>query len=455
MKSFQETASSAGEFPSRARSPSMRTARFKAPERNISSPTSYQTVQTRSEAAWGFPDEFDRKSHNRHWTYDAKSMFTNLSGSFESLDPFGRQQHGNFALPPSMAKRMGQTELAPAIEQPSILVTGGLNLDTGISASVLAFDPSFNTVQQCSVLPTPLHHHRTVLVGSDVIVVGGMLESADGPYLCTRRCYRLNVAKMQWSRVADLKTERAHHGLVHCDGRILALGGLTIGRKLVSSMEYYDMKRNKWTKMKGSLPQPMMAMGVALFCSLVWIAGGVVGSSEDDLACTAAVHCYDPRTKTWTSTMPPLPRARAYLGLLCTSGSLVALGGSLSLDQLQHGSVADVLRLSSDQRAWEPLPSMPKACHSVDAVAFGESLYVFGGISDGHVLADVRLLRDGRWSLCAHLPASVLGPSVVALPGPQHTPQQGGDGSAAAAESAEARASRKDEDLIMWSWHNF
>lgn len=454
MKSFQETASCAGEIP-RARSPSTRTARAKTPERNISSPTSFQTVQTRSEAAWGFSDDFDRKSRGRFWPYDAKSTFTNLSGSFESLDPFGRQHHGSmshFTVSPSMAKRMGKVPPVPAIELPSILVMGGLNLDTGISSSVVAFDPSFNTLQQCSVLPTPLHHHRTVLVDSDIIVVGGMLESADGPYLCTRRCYRLNVAKMQWSRVADLKTERAHHGLVYSDGRILALGGLTLGRRLVSSMEYYDVKRNKWTKMKGSLPQPMMAMGVALFRSLVWVAGGVVGASEDDLACCAAVHCYEPRTKTWTSSVPPLPRACAYLGLLCASGSLVALGGSVSLDQLQPGSVADVLRLSDDQRSWEPLAPMPRPCHSSDAVVFGESLYMFGGISDGHVLADVQLLHKGRWSLCAHLPASVLGPSVVALPG-SHT----GASSVTSCTSDAAdnnRSGRKDEDLIMWSWHN-
>ncbi|XP_037527714.1 uncharacterized protein LOC119405034 [Rhipicephalus sanguineus] len=450
MKSFQETASCAGEVP-RARSPSTRTARARTPERNISSPTSFQTVRTRSEAAWGFADDFDRKSRSRFWPYDAKSTFTNLSGSFESLDPFSRQHHGNFAVSPSMAKHIGKVQLVTAIELPSILVTGGLNLDTGISSSVVAFDPSFNTLQQCSVLPTPLHHHRTVLVDSDVIVVGGMLESADGPYLCTRRCYRLNVAKMQWNRVADLKTERAHHGLVYCDGRILALGGLTLGRRLVSSMEYYDVKRNKWTKMKGSLPQPMMAMGVALFRSLVWVAGGVVGSSEEDLACCTAVHCYDPRTKTWTSTVPPLPRACAYLGLICASGSLVALGGSVSLDQLQPGSVADVLRLSDDQRFWEPLASMPRPCHSSDAVVFGESLYMFGGISDGHVLADVQLLHKGRWSLCAHLPASVLGPSVVALPG-----SHAGASSAVSATSdpVDNRSGRKDEDLIMWSWHN-
>lgn len=62
-------------------------------------------------------------------------------------------------------------------------------------------------------------------------------------------------------------------------------------------MEYYDTKRNKWTKMKGSLPLATMAMGTAVFRSLVWIAGGVVGNGEEDLACTAAVHCYDTKAK--------------------------------------------------------------------------------------------------------------------------------------------------------------
>ncbi|XP_077531484.1 uncharacterized protein LOC144143561 [Haemaphysalis longicornis] len=453
MKSFVETASCAGEVAGiRGRSPSTRTARPRTPPERNSSPTSYRTVQTRSEAAWGFPDEFESKSHGRFWKYDTKSTFTNIYGSFESLDPFSRPHHGNFSLPPSMVKRMGKAEVVTAIEQPSILVTGGLNLDTGISASVVAFDPSFSTLQQCGVLPTPLHHHRTVLVGSDVIVVGGMLESAEGPYVCSRRCYRLNTVTMQWSRVADLKTERAHHGLVYFDGRILAIGGLTLGRKLVSSMEYYDVKRNKWTKMKASLPQPIMAMGVALFRSLVWVAGGVVGSSEDDIACCAAVHCYDPKAKTWTSTAPSLPKPCAYLSLVCAPDGLLSVGGSVSLDQLQAGSVADVWRLTGDQRAWEPLVPLPRPCHSSGAVVFGEAVYVFGGISDSHVLADVLLLQKGRWTLCAHLQASVLGPSVVALPVPGSRCEGAGGGDIA--NNLAERTGRKDDDLIMWSWHN-
>ncbi|KAM7299332.1 hypothetical protein ISCGN_019899 [Ixodes scapularis] len=426
---FQETQSFAGELAHlRGRSPSTRTARPRTPERNVSSPTSYQTP------------------YDRATTYDSKSMFTAMStGSFEGQDPFNRTQQGNFVVPPSMATRIPKPDGAlPVIPKSNIVVMGGLNLDTGITGSVVAFDPSFNTVQQCGTLPTPLHHHRAVLSGSDIFVVGGMLESTEGLYVCSKRCYKLSVPTLQWTRVADLKTERAHHGLVLLPGRILVFGGLTLGRKLLSSMEYYDIKRNKWTKMKSSLPQATMAMGAALFRSLVWIAGGVVDSGSNNLDCSSAVQCYNPETKAWTFMAPTLPTSCGYLSLVSDGSSLLAVGGSVSLDQLQLGSVPDVHALSADQRTWEPMPFLPRPCHSSAAVAFGANLYVFGGISNGNVLADVQVLQKGRWTTCAHLQATLLGLSAVALPPAHATPP----------ELDPLDKGRRDDDLIVWSWHN-
>ncbi|CAN7993153.1 unnamed protein product, partial [Ixodes pacificus] len=447
MKSFQETQSFAGELAHlRGRSPSTRTARPRTPERNVSSPTSYQT-----QGASNFPwtaDEFDFRSYDRATTYDSKSTFTAMStGSFEGQDPFNRTQQGNFVVPPSMATRIQKPDGAlPVIPKSNIVVMGGLNLDTGITGSVVAFDPSFNTVQQCGTLPTPLHHHRAVLSGSDIFVVGGMLESTEGLYVCSKRCYKLSVPTLQWTRVADLKTERAHHGIVLLPGRILVFGGLTLGRKLLSSMEYYDIKRNKWTKMKSSLPQATMAMGAALFRSLVWIAGGVVDSGSNNLDCSSAVQCYSPETKAWTFMAPTLPMSCGYLSLVSDGSSLLAVGGSVSLDQLQLGSVPDVYALSADQRTWEPMPSLPRPCHSSAAVAFGQraNLYVFGGISNGNVLADVQVLQKGRWTTCAHLQATLLGLSAVALPPAHATPP----------ELDLLDKGRRDDDLIVWSWHN-
>lgn len=83
----------------------------------------------------------------------------------------------------------------------------------------------------------------------------------------------------------------------------------------------------------------------------------------------------------------------------------------------------------------------------------GDAVYVFGGISDGHVLADVLLLQKGRWTLCAHLQASVLGPSVVALPASGSRCEVSTAAQRADNASSE-RTGRKDDDLIMWSWHN-
>ncbi|KAK8770747.1 hypothetical protein V5799_012781 [Amblyomma americanum] len=190
------------------------------------SATDLSLSQAGSSAANSFVDAVEKETTAA--TVHAQPTSAEVSPLKGARDPHGSKDSQLAKSTESMSSDSSTKTMPSPVREPFTPIMKVVIKD---GASVLAFDPSFNTVQQCSVLPTPLHHHRTVLVGSDVIVVGGMLESADGPYLCTRRCYRLNVAKMQWSRVADLKTERAHHGLVHCDGRILALGGLTIGRK--------------------------------------------------------------------------------------------------------------------------------------------------------------------------------------------------------------------------------
>ncbi|XP_064490077.1 uncharacterized protein LOC135401542 [Ornithodoros turicata] len=427
--------------------PPTRSVRLPSPERT-SSPTSFQTMQGTSRCPWAFGDDFERASHVRSFTYDTKSTFTNLStnlsGSFESLDPFNRSQSGNFVIPSNMAKYLEKLEAPSLLDHPSVLVMGGLNLDTGISGSVITFDPSFNTSQQCSTLPNPLHHHRTVLCASDIFVVGGMTEPSDGPYVCSRRCYKLSIPRIEWNRIADLKTERALHGLIECDGRLYAMGGLTVERKPSATMEYYETKRNKWTKMKSALPQATMAMGVTMFRSVIWLAGGIVGSGEDDLACTAQVHCYDPRAKAWTSQASPLPSSRSYLSLATFRDTVVAIGGSTSLDQLQTGSLSDVCALSEDNTQWDALPSLLKPCHGSAVCVFGESMYVFGGISNGTVLAEVQVLQKDQWSCCALLPMAVLGASAAGLPPMKR---------AASTETLDGKT-RKDEDLIMWSWHN-
>ncbi|KAH8036330.1 hypothetical protein HPB51_024896 [Rhipicephalus microplus] len=214
-------------------------------------------------------------------------------------------------------------------------------------------------------------------------------------------------------------------------------GGISDGHVLA---DVHQLHKGRWS-LCAHLPASVLGP------SVVALPGSHAGATSSTVSSTS-----DSGDNKWTSTVPPLPRACAYLGLICASGSLVALGGSVSLDQLQPGSLADVLRLSDDQRCWEPLASMPRPCHSSDAVVFGEALYMFGGISDGHVLADVHQLHKGRWSLCAHLPASVLGPSVVALPG-SHAGATSSTVSSTS-DSGDNKSGCKDEDLIMWSWHN-
>lgn len=69
---------------------------------------------------------------------------------------------------------------------------------------------------------------------------------------------------------------------------------------------------------------------------------------------------------------------------------------------------------------------------------------MFGGISNGNVLADVQVLQKGRWTTCAHLQATLLGLSAVALPPAHATPP----------ELDPLDKGRRDDDLIVWSWHN-
>ena len=94
---------------------------------------------------------------------------------------------------------------------------------------------------------------------------------------------------------------------------------------------------------------------------------------------TNDVYMYDERSQKWKQTIPPMPTARRYPGVLSLQSALVVAGG-LAL------SYVDAIEIfKPDTSQWYKADPLPTACCNISLVAIGNICYALGG-DDGSQL---------------------------------------------------------------------
>lgn len=83
---------------------------------------------------------------------------------------------------------------------------------------------------------------------------------------------------------------------------------------------------------------------------------------------------FDPATKVWT-TLPPLPTARSYVGLVPLGGFLYAVGGMNSFGD----RIRTVERFNMKGMKWEAVSDMKSARSAPGLTVLGKKIYVVGG----------------------------------------------------------------------------
>ena len=155
----------------------------------------------------------------------------------------------------------------------------------------------------------------------------------------------------------------------------------------------HDPSQDKWTTLP---PLPVKWFGLGQINGNLVAVGG---RSNDSYFETNKVYTYDEQAKTWKQTIPPMPTARCFPGVLSLQSALVVAGGSyehlreprlvdifkvpftgMANLQLLHTKFTDVVEIFKlDTLQWYKSNPLPTPCQIVSLIDIGNTCYALGG----------------------------------------------------------------------------
>ena len=162
-------------------------------------------------------------------------------------------------------------------------------------------------------VPNPRNHVGTVLLNGRVYLIGGQHSEAEA-HTPQVEVDAFDVATGTWTRVADLPVARGHISASSFawNGKILVVGGSTLGATASKTLHEYDPATNVWTT-RTNLPEALRSPVSDLIDGRIVVSGGRTVTG--------------PSAKTWSGSVagtPPSPDTTAPgapTGLTATAGS--------------------------------------------------------------------------------------------------------------------------------------
>lgn len=186
---------------------------------------------------------------------------------------------------------------------------------------------------------------------------------------------------------------------------LLVIGGQA--PKAIRSVEYYDLREEKWFQ-AAEMPNRRCRAGLAVLNDKVYAVGGFDGSLR-----VRTVEVYDPVTDNWSNGVSMIAR-RSTLGVAVLNDCVYAVGGFDGSTGLNSAEMYD-----PQTQEWQMIASMSTCRSSVGVGVVNGLLYVVGGY-DGtsrQCLSSVERYNTSTntWTLVAEMTARRSGPGVGVL----------------------------------------
>jgi non-specific serine/threonine protein kinase len=259
-----------------------------------------------------------------------------------------------------------RSEVAAAVVGSEIVVVGGF-LESGDSSSrVDAYSPGRNRWRRLPDLPVGVNHPMAAAARGRLYVLGGY--GASGPLRTAFAFFR-----GRWSRLPDMPETRAAAGAAVVGRTLYVMGGVTdagrIGdREPARTAFALNLDLQRWSTIQG--PTPREHLGVTAARGAVYVVAGRTGGFDTNLD---LVEVYVPSRRMW-SRLPSVPGKRGGTGATATANSIVSIGG-----EAPSGTVRSVYRFDLATRRWRRLPDMRTPRHGLAVIGFRGRVYAIAG----------------------------------------------------------------------------
>jgi len=233
-------------------------------------------------------------------------------------------------------------------------------------------------------MPTGRGGLSTSVVNGKIYAIGGI--TIDGTATATTEEY--DPATNKWTKKADMSIARTHFSANTVNGKIYAIGGGAKSGPL-SLVEEYDPTTDKWTK-KADMPTPRSNFSASAIDGKIYAFGG-----RNDTGHVTAAEEYDPATDKWTKKSN-MSKARSYFTSCALNGKIYTMGGWIPNESLstveEYDPIAD---------KWTKKTDMPTGRGDFAICALNDQIYVFGGdLNDGSQTSTVEVYDPiaDKWS---------------------------------------------------------
>ena len=259
------------------------------------------------------------------------------------------------------------------------LTTGG---DDEGAASAAA---GWQTLARSTVPRTEVAAAR---IGDGAYVVGGF-AAPDGATSAVVERYDLR--RNRWTRVKPIPQAVNHAAAVAYAGDLYVVGGYTAAGGLdgeTAALWRYEPAADRWTRLPAA-PTARAALAAGVIGDRLFVAGGARGG-----AALRTLEVYDFKRRRW-SRGPSLRTAREHLAGTVRGGAFYVVAGRAN--GLNNFRVAE--RYVPARRRWERVPSLRKARGGIAAATVAGRIVVVGGEEAAGTIAEVESYdpRTRRW----------------------------------------------------------
>ncbi|GAB3951914.1 hypothetical protein GCM10029976_089200 [Kribbella albertanoniae] len=284
-------------------------------------------------ATWTTPGELTvaRDGHTLTTLLNGRALAIGGTGTETSAEIFDPVTNTWSAVPdPLTVGRSGHT--ATRLKSGLVLIAGGTSTDGRALASAELFDPATRKWTAVPSMSEARTDHQAVLIGEQVLVIGGRRPTGDTQSAPIAFCEIFNPADKTWTVTADLTAPRSgHQATLLADGGVLVTGGdasgVAVARRFdPASQRTAEVYRDGvWKRVKDLPTGRSHHHSIRIASGEVVVIGGSTGPAHD--AGFRSVLVYHPAKDTWRSTGPLGTGRTDFAAALLPDGRLLVAGG--------------------------------------------------------------------------------------------------------------------------------